>query len=66
MENLQKLRKQQGFTQKEMAEKLNITQSAYSQYETGKTEPDIKTIIKLANILKCSTDELLARKWETI
>lgn len=61
---LKELRKETGYTQKEMAKMLNITQSAYSQYETGLIEPDIKTIINLANIFDISTDMLLERKYK--
>ena len=64
MENLRKIRKENHLTQAEMAEKLNITQSAYSQYETNRTEPDIKTLIKIANILKVPIDAIVGRHWE--
>lgn len=64
--NLREWRKKSGLTQKEISKILNVSQNTYSQYETGKIEPDIKNIIKLANIFKIPTDLLLERKWETI
>ncbi len=62
--NLKKFRKQNGLSQQEIAKHLNIAQSSYSAYETGKNEPDIKTILALAKILHVSTDELLGAEIE--
>lgn len=39
IKNLKNIRKENGFTQQEVAEKLNISQRTYSDYETDKTEP---------------------------
>lgn len=61
---LKELRKEAGYTQKQMAEMLHITQSAYSQYENNIIEPDIKTIIKIANIFDISLDMLLEREYK--
>ena len=51
MEKLKIIRKEMGLTQKELANSLNVSQQTYSDYENGKTEPDIDTIIKMADIL---------------
>lgn len=51
-------RKEKGLSQEYVAEKLGITRQGYGHYETGRNEPDSKTIIKLAQILECSTDYL--------
>lgn len=64
--NLKKLRNDAGFTQKEIAEKLNVTQGAYSQYENNIIEPNIETLIRLANIYQITMDLLVERKWEVI
>lgn len=59
---LKKLRKEKKLTQTELASKLNISQKSYSNWESGKAEPTLDNIIKLANILDTTTDELLGRK----
>ena len=58
---LKKLRKEKKLTQTELASKLNISQKSYSNWESGKAEPTLDNIIKLANILDTTTDELLGR-----
>lgn len=49
-QTLRKLRENSGCTQQQVAEALNIDRSTYAYYETGKTTPDINTIIKLSKI----------------
>ncbi len=46
-------------TQKQIAEKLGVVESCYANWEQGRTEPDIKNIIKLCAIYKVSADYLL-------
>lgn len=58
-ERLRTLRKEKGLTQKEIANEIGIKQNTYSDWETGRTEPNIEYIIKLANMLKVPTDFLL-------
>ena len=58
---IEKLRKEKKMTQKEVAEKLNISRSAYSQYEIGKKEPRIYTLIAIADLYKVSIDYLVGR-----
>lgn len=48
--NLKRLRRNFGFTQKQVALALHIDRSTYSYYELGKTWPDPPTLIQLANI----------------
>lgn len=55
---LRKLRENSGLTQQQVAETLNIDRSTYAYYETGKTTPDINTIIKLAKIFNVSYTEI--------
>ena len=42
-ENIKNIRKKNNITQEELAEKLNVTRQAVSNWENGKTEPDIET-----------------------
>lgn len=58
---LKELRKQRNLTQQDIAKELGLTQKAYCNYELGKREPDIKTLIKLANIYNVSLDYLTGR-----
>lgn len=58
---LREYRKNRGKTQEEMAKLLNISQQAYANYETGKREPDIKTLIQLADYYQISLDILTGR-----
>ena len=55
---LRMLRKQTGVTQKEIAQSLNIDRSTYAYYETDKTNPDLNTLRRMANIFHVSTDYL--------
>ncbi|MBQ8140603.1 MAG: helix-turn-helix transcriptional regulator [Clostridia bacterium] len=59
MLNIKKYRKRLGMTQADVAQKLNVTKSAVSQYETGARNPDIFMLKKLSDILECTADELL-------
>ena len=61
MKNLKMMRKECGFTQKNFADALNISQQCYSDYENERTNPDIATLIQIADLLKTSTDYLLGR-----
>lgn len=55
---LKKLRKQLGLFQKEIADELGVAQNTISSWEKGKTEPNIEQIIKLAEILNTTPNEL--------
>ena len=54
------LRKQKGYTQKELAEKLMVTDKAISRWETGKGLPDTSLLKPLGDILGVSVSELLS------
>ena len=58
-ERLRELREDNDLTQKELAKLINVDQRSLSFYEIGKYEPNIKTIIKIAQILNTTTDYLL-------
>lgn len=60
--NLKKIRQQNNLTQKEVAEKINTNRVNYNRYELEKGEPDIKTLIKLADLYHVSIDELVGRE----
>lgn len=62
MQNLRALRKQNGATQVTLAKYLGIDQTTYSGYETGKSCPDINTLIRLADYFDVSLDYLCGRQ----
>ena len=55
-------RKAKGFTQRELAEKLFISDKAVSKWERGLSMPDISLLVPLAEILDVSVTELLEGK----
>lgn len=57
--NIKLFRLYNGYTQKQVADILNIERSTYAYYESGKSVPDIETIIKLARLYNISIDLLL-------
>ena len=61
-EKLTQARKDTGFTQKEVSEELNIPRSTIANYETGRTQPDLETLAKLADFYEVSIDWLLGTK----
>ena len=59
------LRKKQGMTQAELAEKLGITDKAVSKWERDLSFPDVNSIPKLAEIFNVTVDELMQVKTAT-
>jgi len=57
-EKLREMRKRKGLTQKELAEKIGVSESYICQIENGKMI-SIKKLDKLAKILGCEANELL-------
>lgn len=53
------LRKEQGMTQLELAEKMGVTDKAVSKWERDLSFPDVNSIPKLAEIFNVSIDELM-------
>ena len=60
-ENIRKLRLDNGYTQKQIAEMLGVSQNTYSQYEIGVLNYPVDVIIKLADFYGTTTDYLLGR-----
>ncbi len=56
---LKALRVKSGFTQAQLADKLNISPSTVGMYEQGRREPDNDTLTKICRELKVSVDYLL-------
>ncbi|MDD3403480.1 MAG: AAA family ATPase [Hespellia sp.] len=60
-EYLRLIRMTREYTQTQMAEKLGIPRSTYSNYEAGKRSPDLDTLEAICDVLDCSMDELFGR-----
>lgn len=58
-ENIRNLRIDRGYTQKQVAEHLGISQNTYSQYEVGILNYPVDAVVKLAMFYGVSTDYLL-------
>ncbi len=57
--NLKKLRIEKGLSQKELAEKMGVSDNVITNYETKKKTPNLKRIVQMADILDCSLDQLI-------
>ena len=60
-----RLQKKNGWSQEELADKMNIYRQAVSKWERDLSFPDISSIPKLAEIFEVSVDELIQVKTET-
>ncbi len=60
------LRKQNGWSQEELAERLNISRQSVSKWESGAAIPDLDKIIKLSTLFGVSTDYLLKEENEEL
>lgn len=58
-EILKDKRKQIGWTQEKLAEELLVTSKTVSNWETGKTFPDIESLIRISKLYHLSLDNLL-------
>ena len=59
MKNIKTLRMELGLSQKELAKSLNVHQTAVSQWEQGRTAPDIEIAKRIADFFKVSLDFVL-------
>ena len=59
------LREQKGLTQLELSQELGVQRSAIAKWETGRTFPRTELLLKLAQILNCTVDELLQGEKKT-
>ena len=57
--NISKLRKAAGITQSELADRLNVSFQAVSNWERGQSRPDIANLMELASLFDVSVDRIL-------
>lgn len=61
-EKLKELRKQNNMTQEQLAEKLYVSRTAISKWESGKGYPNIESLKSISKVFSVSIDELLSNK----
>ncbi|OIX13313.1 helix-turn-helix domain-containing protein [Bacillus thuringiensis] len=62
-ERLVYFRKKNKLTQNDVAYRLNVVRSTYTNWEAGRSEPDVSTLIKLSDIYNVSLDNLVGRTY---
>ena len=60
--NIRDLRQQKHLTQEELAEQLFVTRQTVSNYENGRTRPDVDQILRLAEIFETPTLSSMAHQ----
>lgn len=60
------IRMEKGINQEQLAEQLHVTRQAVSNWETGKTQPDIETLTRIAEYFGVSVERLIYGKEITI
>lgn len=63
-EKIMKLRKQQGWSQEDLAIRLNVSRQSVSKWESGASIPDLNKILQLSELFSVSTDFLLKEDQE--
>lgn len=61
MNHFKRCREMSGYTQKQVAISLKISVQAVSYWESGERKPSYETLLRLADLYRVSTDELLGR-----
>ena len=64
-EKLIKLRKENAWSQEELAEKLNVTRQTISKWELGQTTPDMDNLTKIAELFGTTVNDLYDEKVNT-
>ncbi|MDR0964057.1 MAG: helix-turn-helix domain-containing protein [Clostridium sp.] len=64
MKNLRLLREKAKLSQQKLADQLDLAQSQIQSYETGAYEPDIATLMRLADLFDTTIDYLVGRTKE--
>ena len=59
---LYELRKQKGFSQEELANRLNVSRQTVSKWEVGESSPDMEKLVAIGELFDISLDELVLDK----
>ena len=60
-ERVKSLRQERNISQVKLKDKLSMSLDMISSIEMGRKKPSLETLVKLADVLNCSTDYLLGR-----
>ena len=60
--SIKKLRQERHLSQEQLAEQLHVTRQAVSNWENGKTQPDIDTLTQLASVFDVSVERVIYGK----
>ena len=61
-ENLKILRSNSNLSQKELAKRIDLSSNIICEYEKGRSQPNIDTLIKLSKIFNCTVDYLIGNE----
>ena len=61
--NLRRYRKRKNYSQKKLAKELHYGYTAIANYESGRNEPSIDDLIRLAKVLNVTVDELIGMEF---
>ena len=62
MLRLKELREEKGLSMRQLSTELGTPYNSYRSYESGDLEPDIETLIKMADFFDCTVDRLIGRE----
>lgn len=58
-DRIQYLRKQKGYSQEELADKVGVSRQAVSKWESEQTTPDLEKVIAMSELFEVTTDYIL-------
>ncbi len=61
-EQIKRIRKQRGLSQKELGQRIGVSQQVMTNYERGLREPNLETLLKIAGALDVSVEDLIKDK----
>jgi len=59
---IKELRRDRGWTQRDLANKMNVSQQTIGSWEVGRAEPNAEALTKLSELFEVSIDYLLGKK----
>ena len=61
-DKLKEIRKNEGLSQEQLAERIGVSRQAITKWETGRGLPDVENMVILAEIFKMTLDELVLQE----